>query len=204
MDLENHDLLTWADIYKILAGFVVSILLLFVKAAVERWYRRNLLMKGAWCIAKSHDQYRDFENLLNDSELANASGSVFVASVDISDQYGKILAELMSLDPTNADKYINYISTEEIIRAGFKNLAALKFEILKGRTAVPSPDSELISLKRGVAAQCQALRKDLLGWARKELLLLEHLQSLGNGDVEHLQNIRAAVAVMSGVMDEKV
>jgi len=189
-----QDLLTWADMFKLLAGFVFSLVLIWAKHAGEQMFRLNTLKRSAWNIAKYHTNFQQWLDDLNETAKYAKEGSVWISAVDLSEHYSTIVAELAKIDSTHSDVYVNYLSAENVVRKGYAHLATLKTELIKARTTVPSSATEAVSLKGGIVAQCLAIKKDLRIMAQEELELLKLIEICKSDTVNPITQLQNSIS----------
>ena len=190
-------LLTWADVAKLLAGFAISLLLIWAKSEGERVLRLRTLKRSAWNVAKHHTSFESWLHDLDATESQERQGGVWLSSVDLSEHYSAIIAELSQLDPKNSDIYIGYLSAEQVVRNGFERLDALRLELIKARKTSPASVDDAPSIRKGLVGQCIALKSDLRTMAERELEVLELIQVKRDDAIGPVKQLKGTIARLS-------
>lgn len=175
MSQTSQALIEWSDIIKLLIGFAISLVMIWAKNEGERRLQAGLLKRSLWRVARHHTDLKAFIDDLDLTVKHAANGRVWISSVDFSEHFSAMVAELSRLEPKYADLCLNYLSAEHVVLQGYRQLVEMRMHLVKARKQLLSPPDEEASVKSAIAAQCLALKKDLRKLAQRELDLLKAL-----------------------------
>lgn len=192
----STELLAWADVFKLVAGFGFSLILIWAKSAGERLYRFRSIKRSAWNVAKHHTTFTTWLGELAGFSAAEKEGGVWLSSVDFNEHYTKLVAELSQLDPKHSDVYIEYLGAEQVVRNGFERLDKLRFELIKVRNIEAPTESEK-SIRRVLTSQCTVVRLDLQKMAERELKVLELIQIKRSDSVDPIDALRESIRLLA-------
>lgn len=195
--LPTQALLSWNDIAKLVVGFAISLFLIWAKSAGERMYRRRTLRRSAWNVAKHHTDFRRWLDDLDATVMHERNGGVWLSSVDLSEHYAAMIAELSQLDPKNSDAYIGYLSAEQVVRNGFDRLEALRLDFIRARSTSPAAANDAVSIRRSLIGQCAAIRTDLKIMAERELEVLELIQVKHADAIDPVLKLKGAISELT-------
>lgn len=186
-------LLFWADILKIVIGFLTSAILLWLGVLVKDYFRKKTVKRSVWNVLKNQTSLDSWVNALGGMCSAAEEGNAYAISFDISMPLSTLISELASIDPLKADIYYELLGREEVVRQGLKTLNELQMELVKRRTDGKNWKEENISIRKMIQGQCTALRQDVISMYDAQLDLMRYIQIKRNDSVCPIKSLEESL-----------
>lgn len=186
-------LLSWADVFKIVAGFLTSALLLWLGLLAKDQYRKKTLKRSVWNIFKHQTSLDSWINALNGMCQSAKEGNAYAISFDISLPLSSLVSELASIDPLKSDIYYDLLGKEEVVRQGLSKLNLLQMELVKRRTEESQWKHENVSIRSMIQGQCSALREDVVAMYESQLVLMRYIEIKRDDAVCPIDNLEKSL-----------
>ena len=165
-------MLGWADVWKILLGFVFSVILIWLKELVVHHLQVTGLRKSLWSMMEFESDLEDFMGALERMKVSILQGNMRLVAFDIPKGITSAAEELAHLEPKNAYVYNDLHSSAEIVKNG---LSFLRDLIKSLATMKPDPDDEA-RLRKVIVGQISILKGDRLNLGRAELRVMRYIK----------------------------
>ncbi|MCG8670504.1 MAG: hypothetical protein MI867_13890 [Pseudomonadales bacterium] len=170
------ELLSWNDVIKIVLGFFVSLILIWIGSFVKSFIRKKVLKRSVWNVFKNHESFDDWIHALDEMCGAAKAGNAYAISFDVSQPLSNLITELATLDPLNSDIYYDLLGQEEVVRKGIKKINELQMSLVNSRADGEDWAKTNISTRNMISGQCSALKKDIVAMYGYQLSLMKHIQ----------------------------
>jgi len=186
-------LLTWADVSKIVIGFMASAILIWLGALLKDYFRKRTLKRSVWNVLKNQTSLDAWMSSLDGMCDAADEGNAYAISFDISIPLSDLISELASIDPLKSDIYYELLGAEQVVRQGLNKLNALQMELVKSRTDGSDWKKSNISLRKMIRGQCSALRSDVISMYEAQLDLMKYIQISRDDSVSPIDTLQKSL-----------
>lgn len=164
--------ISWLDVLKLSVPFVTAVVMIWIKAAVEKYLARRGMLRALEPLLKDELQTLPdaVEALVRIGDAARR-GTLRLVSFDVTSLIAKYASDLSALDSARAYIYSDLVSSVELVNKGLSRLSLLIVERAKAAEADASG-----RLDRAVNGQARITAMDFVAFGESTLKTLKEMR----------------------------